>query len=538
MAAMLVMAFAAGIPYGAVLGTLNAWLTEAGIKPSTIGILSFITLAYAFKFLWAPVFQRPLFLWPTRFGPRRAWLLALQGLITLLLFWLSFSDPGSALPLMATLSLMIALASATHDIVLDAWRLEVARTPEDIDPMVALFQFGYRLAGLMTGLGALALSDDIGWQATYTLIAMGMALAMLGVWLAPEPEGSAQEGRARQGAETVQDARPTYGNRIMSGDQTLVVTLVLGAWAVAVVLIGQFMWQGLMTDTPPSGGEFIRTQGPLVVGLSVLVPAFCAGWLLFRRQVAPGTTLTAPAQWVRQCFQSILDPLMDLLDRLRWAALLVLALVLCYRFTDLVWGAFAFPFYLGNEHGAIGHTSDEIAFASKTFGVLMTVAGSALGAVALLVIGRMPCLVIGAFTAAVTNLLYADLALGGGGLDGFLGVTGLQGVFAAVGIDARMARLLTTIAAENVAGGFASVAYVAFLSAVVNPKFAAVQFALLASLTMLVGTLGRAPLGDMIEIDGYAAVFTLTFWLGLVAVAFSALEAWRQRRRVDKTVAS
>jgi len=93
-----------------------------------------------------------------------------------------------------------------------------------------------------------------------------------------------------------------------------------------------------------------------------------------------------------------------------------------------------------------------------------------------------------------------------------------------------MARLMIAIAGENLAGGFASVAVVAFLTSVVNPRFAAVQYALLASLTMLIGTLGRPWLGAMIETDGYYSVFILTFWLGGIAVVLSAFEWLRQLR--------
>ena len=94
----------------------------------------------------------------------------------------------------------------------------------------------------------------------------------------------------------------------------------------------------------------------------------------------------------------------------------------------------------------------------------------------------------------------------------------------------RMARLMMAIAAENLAGGFASVAIVAFLTSVVNPRFAAVQYALLASLSMLIGTLGRPWLGAMIETEGYYTVFIVTFWLGMIAVALCIVEWLRQAR--------
>lgn len=97
-------------------------------------------------------------------------------------------------------------------------------------------------------------------------------------------------------------------------------------------------------------------------------------------------------------------------------------------------------------------------------------------------------------------------------------------------MDERLSRLMVVIAAENLAVGFASAAIVAYLSSIVNPKHAAVQYALFASLTMLIGSLGRGALGELIEARGFAYVFYLTAALGLVAVAASAFEWWRQAR--------
>ena len=132
MAAMLLLSFAAGLPYGAVLGTMNAWLTTEGVKPSTIGVLSIITLGYSFKYLWAPAFQSPKFIPIKSFGVRRSWLLAFQIPMAVLLGLLAFSDPVGGIGVLALIALAIALLSATHDIVLDAWRIEVGKT-EPVD---------------------------------------------------------------------------------------------------------------------------------------------------------------------------------------------------------------------------------------------------------------------------------------------------------------------------------------------------------------------------------------------------------------------
>jgi PAT family beta-lactamase induction signal transducer AmpG len=182
-----------------------------------------------------------------------------------------------------------------------------------------------------------------------------------------------------------------------------------------------------------------------------------------------------PAQKVLDAlYGSVLAPMADLVARLRFAAILVLVLVLSYRFADLVWGAFAYPFYLGENYGALGHTLDEVAIASKLFGALMTFVGIGVGAVAIIKIGRMPCLVAGAILAAATNLLFADLALGGAGTDAFMSTFHLYALFGfmqpladflhlQVTANAALTRLIVVIAAENLAVGFASAANIAYL---------------------------------------------------------------------------
>lgn len=540
MAAMLLLALAAGLPFGAVLGTLNAWLTVEGVTPSTIGTLSLITLGYAFKYLWSPAFQvarhpRPVL------GPRRSWLISLQVPIAVLLLILPFSNPGSQIGLIALVALGVALLSATHDIVLDAWRIEVARSEEDKDLMAALYQFGYRASTFITGFMALLLAEYIGWQMVYGLIALMMVLAISGTFIAPEPELSGKPVEARESFQAI------VPENILRGF-TLAVAL---GWALAIGMIAWHVFASLTLVPPPSGSAFVREQGPVIIILTVLVPATLASVLLWRHGRAPGLTVpdkpedSRVARTLHSLFRAIFDPLMELIGRLGWGALLVLLLALTYRFADAVWGAFAYPFYLGNEYGAIAHTMADVAVASKFFGVLSTMAGAAIGVIVISFIGRMPVLVIGAILAAATNLLFADLARGGMAIDAFLNWTQLTDpvrVFAgwAASISpegqgaeagARMARLMIAIAGENLAGGFASVAVVAYLTSVVNPRFAAVQYALLGSLTMLIGTLGRPWLGEMIEVHGYYTVFIVTFWLGGVAVVLSLLEWLRLSRQ-------
>lgn len=537
MAAMLALAVAAGIPYGAVLGTLSAWLTDGGVKASTIGAFSIITLAYAFKFLWSPMFQQANFPLPQSLGPRRAWLLAFQIPITLMLFVLAVSNPVANIGWVALLALFTAILSAMHDIVLDAWRIEIADTDEDRDLMSALYQFGYRSASLITGFAALIFAAKIGWQNSYLILAGVMALAVVCSLIAPEPS-----------KQVSQDERPSFlPNISKSVGQWSARGVTLG-WAIAAFLIISFVAQALTVDPPPSGRAFVLIQGPIIIGLSILFPALLAAALIPNWSKSASKIPEREPKTLDRIFSSlfrgILDPLMEMIQRLRWGVLLVLGLALTYRFTDAVWGGFAYPFYLGTESGALGHSLEDVAVASKFFGVLMTLAGVSLGVAAISAFGRMSCLIFGAFIAAVTNLLYADLAAGGAGTQAFLDFTylsivlenmafwshNLLGSEIAAEDGPKMARLMIVIAGENLAGGFASVAVVVYLSSVVSKKFAAVQYALLASLSMLIGTLGRPLLGDIIDQSGFYDVFILTFWLGMIAVVLSAAEAWRQSR--------
>jgi PAT family beta-lactamase induction signal transducer AmpG len=136
----------------------------------------------------------------------------------------------------------------------------------------------------------------------------------------------------------------------------------------------------------------------------------------------------------------------------------------------------------------------------------------------------MPTLLIGAIVAAASNLLYADLAAGAPNIDAFARLLALD----SFGSDLRMVRLLIAISGENIAAGLAGAAFVAYLSSITSREFSAVQYALLSSLTFLVGSLGRAAIGERIEQVGYAPVFLLCAAIGLIAVGFVIAEWARQ----------
>jgi len=151
-------------------------------------------------------------------------------------------------------------------------------------------------------------------------------------------------------------------------------------------------------------------------------------------------------------------------------------------------------------------------------------AGIALGGVLFARLGRMPTILVGAVLPMLGNFVYADLAEGARHIDAvarFCGLSALGGVF---GVDARMLRLLIAISVENVSTGIAGAAFVAYLSGQVSRRHTAVQYALLSSMTFLIGSLGKGIAGDTIDHLGYATMFRWTAVAGLVAVGFVLLE--------------
>jgi PAT family beta-lactamase induction signal transducer AmpG len=292
---------------------------------------------------------------------------------------------------------------------------------------------------------------------------------------------------------------------------------------------------GATPEARPNSGDFIKFQGPLIVIATVIVPAIVAAMLnYFKKSGRYVLTEAEPVRtgvhrFVDHCYSALLMPLAEIVGRLGWASILVLSIILTYRFTDAVWGPFALPFYLQE----LKYSNDEVAIASKFFGVGMTMLGITLGAISFATLGRMKTLILGAMVAAGSNLLYADLSQGGAGLDIFGTYTGFYWLAEMFGSDARFSRLLLAIAGENLAGGLAGAAFVAYLSTITSKSYSAVQYALLSSLTFLVGSLGRGAIGQMIETDGYTHVFYLTAGLGLIAVALCIIEAIRVRGRPE-----
>ena len=183
-----------------MFGTLSFWLREAGIDRTTIGFVSWVALAYAFKWAWAPLVDRLPLPWLTaRLGRRRSWLLASQLAIAAGLVGMAMTDPALHLRPLVVFALLTAFASATQDIALDAYRIESAAVEKQA-ALAAAYQTGYRLAMIWAGAGALAIAARFDpseaeyhfapWTIAYLVMAASMTVGVVATLIAPEPSGA------------------------------------------------------------------------------------------------------------------------------------------------------------------------------------------------------------------------------------------------------------------------------------------------------------------------------------------------------------
>lgn len=199
---MFALGFSAGLPLLLVLGTLSFRLREAGLDRTTIGYLSWVGLAYGFKWVWSPLVDRLPIPWLTRaLGRRRSWLLVSQLMVAVGLVGMALSDPRSALDTVVWCALVVAFASATQDIALDAFRIESADTQHQ-GVLAATYQTGYRLAMIWAGAGVLWLAaraevpagltgaaayQNGAWMTAYLVMAASMLVGMITVLASREP---------------------------------------------------------------------------------------------------------------------------------------------------------------------------------------------------------------------------------------------------------------------------------------------------------------------------------------------------------------
>jgi MFS transporter, PAT family, beta-lactamase induction signal transducer AmpG len=495
---MLFLGFSAGLPLLLVFGTLSFWLREAGIDRTTIGYLSWVGLAYGFKWVWAPLVDRmPIPLLTRWLGRRRSWLLLSQLTIMAALVGMALTDPRLALTPVIWCALAVAFGSATQDIALDAYRIESAETRRQA-ALAAAYQTGYRMAMIWAGAGALwiaARAEVVGvggyqqgaWQVAYLAMAASMLLGVGTVLLSPEPAARVRDAAADLQGTAATQARfatsgvPLYGVLLLAAPLLMALLAAVG-YKTVLVLFFPVVYPPYMA---------------LLAGFVLLIVVLAKSGL----RIPLPTRLLPAATWFTHAF---FVPFADFLRRYGKRALLILALIAIYRISDVVMGIMANPFYVD-----MGYTKDEVAAVTKIFGVIMTLVGAFVGGALAMRFGVMRVLMLGAVLSAASNLLFAWLGSRGHDLNA----------------------LIFVISADNLSSGIASAAFIAYLSSLTNVNYSATQYALFSSIMLLLPKFLAGYSGKFVDAFGYSHFFTATALLGVPVLLLVAL-ASRQKSPV------
>jgi PAT family beta-lactamase induction signal transducer AmpG len=194
---VLLLGFSSGLPLLLTFSTLSAWLATAGVRRAAIGAFALVGTPYAFKFAWSPLIDRlpP----PLPLGRRRGWGITIQLALIAAILAMGLCSPKRHLVLLGVLALLVAFLSASQDIVIDAWRVEIL--PRDLQgPGAGMVQTGYRLAMLVSGAGALVIAARAGWFAAYATMAAMLIVGLLVFVFGPEPVRTAELARAERSA--------------------------------------------------------------------------------------------------------------------------------------------------------------------------------------------------------------------------------------------------------------------------------------------------------------------------------------------------
>lgn len=489
---MLFLGFSAGLPLLLIFSSLSLWLREAGMERSVVTFFSWAALGYSFKFVWAPLVDSlPLPFLTRVLGRRRAWILLAQCMVIVAIMLMASIDPAVSqqnLAWLAIAAVMLGFSSATQDIVIDAYRIESAE-PQLQALMSSTYIAGYRTGMLVAGAGALFLADGFGstmesysytaWSWSYMVMALCMLIGVVTTLSIPEPAVSGEVG------ETV------------AGQHVQVVTLFV---CCVAAFIFAYTWTSGIAGQVSAALKEMSGNRALGGAVSEFIRLLCAlsGSLLVAMVLIRARLVSRAV--VKRLY---LDPVMDFFGRygVGFAALLLL-LVGCYRISDIVMGVISNVFYQD-----MGYTKSQIATASKLFGLWMTLIGGFLGGILAVRAGVVKILLLGAVMAAATNLLFMLLSQAGQSL----------------------MLLYLVIGADNISGGLASAAFVAFLSALTNVRFSAMQFAIFTSFMTLIPKILGGYSGSMVDTMGYGQFFLFTAALGIPVILLVVLVA----RRLD-----
>ncbi|MEM7652505.1 MAG: MFS transporter [Pseudomonadota bacterium] len=300
---MAFLGFSAGLPLLLVFGQLSFWLAEVGVSKTSIGMFSWVGLAYGWKFIWSPLVDRiPLYRITGWLGRRRSWMIIAQIGIAGGLIGMAFTDPVQDLGMMAVFAVMVAFFSATQDIALDAYRIESA-PQEKQAVLAAMYQGGYRIAMLVAGAGTLYIAEFHDWTTAYVAMAGLMAVGLITALLSPEDKALEQVAKAARRAAAIGsvDTRSVLGKIIQFVQETVIGPFLdflkryghLAPLILAFILVYRIsdITLGIMANafyadigfSKTDVADIAKTFGVVVT----LVGAFVGGSLVVRYGVKP-----------------------------------------------------------------------------------------------------------------------------------------------------------------------------------------------------------------------------------------------------------
>jgi PAT family beta-lactamase induction signal transducer AmpG len=192
------LGFSSGLPFGVLAEPLSAWLSESAVGKTEIGLFALVSIPYSLKFLWAPLVDRlPLPVLTRRLGRRRGWALLAQIVLLAAIVLMGETDPASRLEATAALALLVAFASASQDIVIDAYRVEILEDYQ-LAAGAATTVFGWRIGQVGAGAAGLILADMLPWSMVFVLVAAMQVVGMATILLNPEPRATRGEAEAAE----------------------------------------------------------------------------------------------------------------------------------------------------------------------------------------------------------------------------------------------------------------------------------------------------------------------------------------------------
>ena len=457
---MLFLGFAAGLPILLIFSTLSVWLFKAGVNRATITLFSWVGFAYSFKFIWTPIVDNLKLPILGKLGHRRSWLLLSQLMIILSLIFISFTDPKTSLICTAIAAIFIAFSSATQDIVLDAFRIESASKNLQ-GALSSMYLTGYRIAMIVAGAGSLWIASFLGteiynqkvWQQVYQIMALLMLFGVLTVFYSSEPK---------------------IKRNIEKNSNQKIKFFIAFLVSLAGFILCYLYFKDLFDSKDPIINflnEFIK------IIFCFLTFSLIIFFLIKIKFLNKESAKNAYAK-----------PVLDFLNRYGSKATSILLLIGLYRISDVVLGVMANVFYIEK-----GFSIAEIATYSKFFGTIATIVGGVIGGLASVHLGVMRSLFIGALISALSNILFAWLAL----------------------VTADVKILAFVITADNVASGFAGATFIVYLSALTSIKFTATQYALFSSAMLFLPKLIAGYAGGFVNLFGYSTFFIFTAIIGV-----------------------